>query len=722
MQQLNTQMTKAQLNGTIERVIMRSDETGWTVLNLDVGGDSKTVVGLMPEVDEGLQVAADGNWHSHPKFGQQFKADNVRIFAPVSRDGIERFLRSGAVNGIGKKFASMIVSRFGDKTLEVIENDSWRLKYLKGVGPKRIEAVRKGVKEYRGRMETMSFLHGKLGPVRAQRVYQKYGDDSRKLVSENPYRLIDDFEGFGFAIADQVAGEVGVGQDNPMRLRAALLTVLQSASRQGHTCVPLDRCVEDVEKLLGSRELAEQIVMSENAELPWHKLRKEGAEHLELTRFRYLDERVAKLIRGLTEIPPRAANLDAGKAIPWAASQVGLSFEEGQARAIELALTEKVCVITGGPGVGKTTILNALLRIFNAKKYRVSLAAPTGRAARRMSESTGQSAETLHKLLEYSPRSGGFLRKRDNPLDLDILIVDEASMTDLALLRSTLEAVPGWGRLVLVGDKDQLPSVGPGQVLADLIESGCVPVATLDKPYRQAANSAIIQNAHLINLGQVPDLHQGGTEFEFYPTKNAEETAERLLSVVCEKLPAEGVDPKEDLLCLVPMHRGKVGIEKLNVELQSRINGSPPEKKTHGGRVFGVGDKVMQHRNNRDLMVFNGDLGIVRAINNDAKHMVIRFDSGDVDYPFAELSALGLAYCSSVHKAQGSECDVVVVAIDMSNAVLLSRKLLYTAITRAKKRVILVGQERAIHIAVSEARAHTRSTMLRDRLIEAFSA
>ena len=710
------------LSGSIERIVSRSEETSWSVLRIDVNGESRTVVGLMPPVDEGLEIQAEGSWQQHATFGQQFKADSVRVFAPVSRDGIERFLCSGAVHGIGKKFASMIVDRFGDKTLSVIENDSWRLKHLKGVGPKRIEAVRKGVKEYRGRMETMAFLHSKLGPIRAQRVYQKYGDDSKKVIAENPYRIAEDLEGIGFAVADQVAREVGVELDSPMRLRAALLTVLQQSAQQGHTCMPIENCIEAVDRLVGSRDLAAGVIEADNAEQPWHRVLKEGIPHLEMTRFKFLDERIAERLVALRAAEPRAQNLDASKAVPWAADQVRLEFEEGQANAIGLALTTPVSVITGGPGTGKTTILNALLRIFQAKRFVVSLAAPTGRAARRMSESTGQQADTLHRLLEYSPRTGGFLRKRENPLELDILIIDESSMVDLSLMRATLEALPIGARLVCVGDSSQLPSVGPGQVLADVIASGCIPVAVLSKPYRQAANSPIIRNAHRVNAGSVPDLSSSDEAFAFYETRSAEETADTLIQLVCETLPNQGVDPLKELMVLAPMHKGVSGIQRLNDELQSRLNPSPRSSKKHGNRVLAVGDKIMVHRNLRDLGVSNGDIGYVESIDESTKEMRILFDIGRVKFPFSELSAIGLAYVSSVHKAQGSEARVVVITVDNSNSVLLSRKLLYTAITRAKERVILVGQKRAVHIAVSEARAHARTTLLAERITRAFDS
>lgn len=707
-------MSAQQLAGSIEKIISRNEQSTWSVLQVEVNGESQTVVGLVPHVDEGLRIQAEGSWHRHPTFGDQFKADNIRLFAPVSKDGIQRWLQSGAVHGIGKGFAEKIVERFGEKTLDVIENDSWRLKKLKGVGPKRIEAVRKGVKEYRGRMETMSFLHARLGPVRAQRVYDKYEDKARSIISENPYQLVDDFDGFGFLIADQVAREVGVANDHPMRLRAVLMHVLKEAAKQGHTCLATTQCLDRAKQLLNDAVLANKAMVGAAGAAGISVVERDSIASLELTRFKKLEEGVARRLKELVDSDRGSPVIDADKAIPWAEVRSGLTFAAGQRAAIRSALESKISLITGGPGVGKTTILNGLLKILNAKRLGVVLAAPTGRASRRMAESTGQSAETIHKLLEYQPR-GGFGRNRERPIVADVVICDEGSMIDLRLMKHLLDAMPDTASLLIVGDHDQLPSVGAGQVLADLIQSGCIPVARLDEIFRQGAGSPIIRNAHSINNGVVPDLDVAEPGFEFIATKSAEETADRIVEVVA------GSGNWTETLVLIPMRRGAVGVEQVNERLQRSLNPKPSASMQRNGKTYGVGDRVIQTKNERELNLSNGDLGIIRAINEDEKLLVIDFDGQVVNYPFGSMSQLDLAFAMTVHKSQGSEGKTVVVAVDTSNSVLLSRKLLYTAVTRAKQRVILVGQKRAVHIAVSEARAFTRQTRLREHLIKRFS-
>ena len=711
-----------QLSGSVQRILNRNPESGWAVLEVEYDGKQATVIGSLSHVDEGLRIEADGAWVKHKTFGWQFKANAARIFPPVSADGIERFLRSGAVDGIGPVFAKKIVSKFSDKTLTVIEKERWRLSYLKGVGPKRLRAVSNGVKEYRDRMEVMSFLHGQLGPLRAHRVYEKYGDQSREKISKNPYRLIDDFDGVGFKVADKVARDVGVGLDHPLRLKAAVMATLSEASRQGHTCVDVETCLKRAEELLGSTARAQQAVAEAGKAKDWGLVSRDGVEHLELRRFSFLDTRIASRLHVLATRGCRVPTIDPSLAIPWAEEKVGLTFEGGQKDAIALALQEKVCIITGGPGTGKTTILNGLLRILNAKKVNVALAAPTGRASKRMSESTGRPAQTIHRLLEYIPKTRGFSRKKGNPIEQDVLVVDESSMTDLSLLRAVLEAMPDDGRLILVGDKDQLPSVGPGQTLGDLIESGVLPVASLSEPFRQAANSSIIRNAYQVNRGNVPDLDVTDDQFEFIETKNADETASAIVETICERLPSEGFDVDNDVMCLSSMHARGAGVETLNTLLQARINPTPGDFIERGTRRFATGDKVIQNANNRELQLFNGDIGVIKSINKEDKCLDIQFDGVMVEYPFSEIWSLAPARCCSIHKAQGSQAAVVVIAVDMSNSILLGRKLLYTAITRAQRKVILVGQKRAVFIAVSEARAHVRQTRLRQKVVSAFTS
>lgn len=703
-------------SGTVKRIIARNEDSGWAVIELDTDRGAITLTGGLAFVDEGLRVQAEGEWVRHPTFGDQFKVSSARMFAPVGSAAIERFLKSGAVRGIGPVFAKKIVERFGEKTLEVIEHEQWRLKYLKGVGPKRIDAVAAGMAEYRGRMEVLSFLHGQLGPVRAQRVYDKYGNEARDKLAENPYRLIDEMEGIGFTLADRVARDVGIKLEDPARLQAGVVAVLKGAAAQGHTCAPQHKVRDRLGGLLGSEALADRALAEKERAREWRSVEEGGEAYLELHRYRKADERVATLLVELAAGKANLPDIDVGNAVDWAAKEIGIEFEEGQAEAIRGALEEKVCVITGGPGVGKTTILNGLLKILEAKRISVALAAPTGRAASRMAESTGREAETIHRLLEYHPQAGGFQRKADSPIAAEVIIVDEASMMDLALAKALLEATPKPAKLILVGDADQLPSVGPGNVLEDLIESGLVRVCKLTKPYRQAASSPIIANAHLINHGIVPDLSEETAEFEFVHTEDKQETAEVLIDTVCRQLPGEGIDPFSDMMCLVPVNKGVAGVEQLNNALQERLNPHAAAQLERVGRRYRVGDKVIQTKNNRDLGVFNGEVGLIRRIDMTEKLVMVRFDQREVRYSFGDLSSLALAYCLTVHRAQGSEYPCVVVAVDVSSSIMLTRKLLYTAVTRAKRRVILIGQKKAMHVAVSEARAYRRHTLLASRI------
>jgi exodeoxyribonuclease V alpha subunit len=714
-------MATETLSGDIEKVVNRNADTGWGVLRLRVdNGQMATLVGTVVRADEGLRVEAEGQWITHPSFGLQFKAETTRVYPPHSEKGIERFLASGAIHGVGPHFAKKIVRCFGSATLEVIRNAPRRMALLKGVGPKRVEAVIAGVREYEADLSVMSFLFARFGPVRAQRIYEKYGRQAREVIGKNPYRLMTDFEGIGFALADSVASEVGMTDEHPQRLRAGVMAVLQAAAQRGHTCLSAEECIASVEALLGAADgLGERALLAGLATRAIERVERDGIVYYELEHYRWLEERVATRLQRLRATARTWPAIDADRAIPWAEQQVGLQFEAEQAAAIRTALAEKVSVITGGPGVGKTTILRGLLKILKARRLRVLLAAPTGRAARRMAESTGEGADTIHKLLDCHPGRGGFQFNAERRLEADCLIADEASMVDLSLMRSLLEALPDAAQLVLVGDKDQLPSVGPGQVLADLIESGGVPVARLERPFRQAAGSPIIRNAHAINHGQVPDLYRCEPGFEFVPTSGAEETAARIVETVCERLPEAGYDPRTEVMVLVPMNRGAIGIETLNQVLQARINPTPSDSIVRHERRFGVGDRVIQRKNDRELSVFNGDVGTVTGIDRETNVLEIDFEGRVVRYPIGTLGSLDLAYAITVHRAQGSEYPAVVVAVDMSNSVLLDRKLLYTAASRAKRQVVLIGQARAVHISVSEARANLRSTHLRHRLTRA---
>ncbi len=490
-------MGSERLSGDIEKVVNRNEETGWGVLRLRVDdGRAATLVGTVVRADEGLRVEAEGAWVQHPSFGPQFKAETTRVYPPHSEKGIERFLASGAIHGVGPHFAKKIVRCFGADTLDVIRNTPRRMALLRGVGPKRVAAVIEGVRQYEADLSVMSFLFARFGAVRAQKIYQKYGREAREIIGKDPYRLVSDFEGIGFALADAVASEVGMTADHPQRLRAGVMAVLQAAAQRGHTCMAAEECISSVEALLGAGDgrgvRALEVGLATRAV---ERTERAGRVYYELEHYRWLEERVIARLQRIRETARPWHTIDAERAIPWAEAQVGLHFEAAQANAIRTALREKISVITGGPGVGKTTILRGLLKILQARRLRVLLAAPTGRAARRMAESTGAPAETIHKLLEANPGRGGFQYNAERRLAADFVIADEASMIDVSLARHLLEALPDEVQLVLVGDKDQLPSVGPGQVLADLIESGAVPVARLERPFRQAAGSPIIRNA-----------------------------------------------------------------------------------------------------------------------------------------------------------------------------------------------------------------------------------
>jgi exodeoxyribonuclease V alpha subunit len=712
------------LSGEIVKVLNRAEEGGWAVIHVrGADGALTTAVGCFPRADDGLLIEAEGQWGVHPTFGRQFRVELVRVFPPRDAAGIERFLASGAVHGIGTHFAQKIVRRYKERTLDIIRSDPWTLKALKGVGDKRVQAVIDGVAAYYADLEVLSFLHQQFGPARAARIFDRYGREARSILAKEPYRLVEDFDGIGFGLADRVARDVGMSDAHPQRLKAAVTYAMKAAAARGDTSVESAKLVAHLGELLGGPPaLAEQALDVAVQDGLAHRVSHDVGCAYELAHYRWLEERVVARLRSLMSARRSTPAIAADRAVPWAEQQVGLTFEAEQAAAIRLALDAKVSVITGGPGVGKTTILKGLLAILRAKRVRVVLGAPTGRAARRMADSTGLEADTVHKLLGAEPGRHRFRFNAGQRLDADAVIVDEASMMDLGLTRALLEALPDAAQLVFVGDQDQLPSVGPGQVLADLIASGVVPVARLSRPFRQAAGSPIIRAAHAVNHGEAPDLGSADGPFAFVETADAAATAAAIVHAACEQLPAEGFHPRSDIMVLVPMNRGPLGIETLNEILQRRLNPDPPAAVERGGRRFGVGDRVIQRRNDRDLAVFNGDVGAVRSIDAAAKTLRIDFDGREVEYPFGALAALDLAYAITVHRSQGSEYPAAIVAVDTSTTVLLDRKLVYTAITRAKRRVVVIGQRRAVHIAVSAARANVRSTLLAGRLAATFAS
>ena len=697
------------LSGLVERVTFHSPDTGFCVLRVKVRGHRElvTVLGSAASIQPGEFIQASGRWDNHREHGLQFRTTFLKVLPPSSLDGIEKYLGSGMIKGIGPHFAKKLVTAFGEEVFDVIEHAPGRLSTLDGIGPKRVERLTSGWADQKAIREIMVFLqsHG-VGTSRAVRIYKTYGADSIPLVSENPYRLARDIKGIGFLTADQIAETLGIEKTALIRARAGISYTLTEAVSEGHCGLPLDDLMPMAEKLLEiptdilrdalQQELQDETVVADTI----------GERRcIFLSHLWHAEKVIAERLNVLATGQPSWSNIDAEKAIPWVEQQLGVTLAESQRGAVEMAVSSKEMVITGGPGVGKTTLVNAILRILVVKGVSVALAAPTGRAAKRLSESTGMEAKTIHRLLEVDPRHGGFKRNIDHPLDCDLLVVDETSMVDVPLMASLMKALPNSAALMTVGDVDQLPSVGPGQVLADIIESGAVPVARLTEIFRQAAESQIVTNAHRVNSGHMPNLdvpRSDTSDFYFVEAHDPEDGVAKIIEIVKHRLPKRfGFDPIKDIQVLCPMNRGGLGSRALNVDLQQALN--PPVDAVfieRFGFTYRVGDKVMQTDNDYDKDVFNGDVGYVRRIDLDAQELVIEFDDTPVEYQFGELDEVALAYAVSIHKSQGSEYPAVVIPMMMQHYMMLRRNLLYTGITRGRKLVVVVGQKQAVGMAV----------------------
>jgi exodeoxyribonuclease V alpha subunit len=711
------------LVGSVERVTFHNEESGFAVLKVKARGrrDLVAVVGHAAFISAGEFIHAVGVWFTDRTHGLQFKADALKTTPPTTAEGIEKYLGSGMVRGIGPTLAKRIVGTFGEATFEIIEAAPEKLREVPGIGEFRAGKIAAGWAEQKAVRDIMVFLHSNgVGTSRAVRIFKTYGHDAIQVMTEDPYRLARDVKGIGFRTADAIAMKMGMTKEAPQRVRAGISFALQEATDEGHCGLPFEPLVELATKLL---EVDKAIVRAAlDHELTHDEIVADaiGGEPCVFLRGLYLAERgVAERLLSLAQGSPPWPAIDADKAIPWVEKKTGKTLAASQRAALAMALGAKVAVITGGPGVGKTTLLDAILRILAAKGVKILLGAPTGRAAKRMTEQTGLEAKTIHRLLEIDPIHGGFRRNAENPLPCDLLVIDETSMVDISLMFAVMKAVPPKAALLLVGDVDQLPSVGPGQILSDIINSGSVPVARLTEVFRQAAESRIIVNAHRINRGEMPEWPKRGedSDFWFVDAKDPEDGAAKVVELVRGRIPRRfGLDPIRDIQVLCPMQRGALGARSLNADLQKALNPNPSARIEKFGSVFAPGDKIMQTENDYDRDVFNGDLGTVLRIDENEGLLVAGFDGREVEYPFGELDALLPAYAMTIHKSQGSEYPAVVITLATQHYAMLARNLVYTAVTRGKRLVVIVGQRRAMAIAVRSGAGRRRWTKLEEWL------
>lgn len=716
-----------EISGVIERIIFKSPENGFCVFAFKPQGhDIITAHGYGDHIHPGVHTTLKGTWGFHPKFGKQFEAQEVFCLPPTSAAGIEKYLAGGMIKGIGPKFAERLVAKFGDQTLEIIDKEPEKLAHVSGVGQKRISSIISAWQDQKEISRVMVYLRGKdVSPAFASKIYKAYGNTAIEKIQENPYRLVDDIWGVGFKTADQIAIKIGLEKNSPERIKAGILYILSRATEQGHLYVELEELKTGLPEILDLEAAIHDDIKQALTDLYSNskiKLLSHNNKHfLSLPQFYFSEIGIAKKIKKLLAYKTSPLTLDMNKIYKQVSTPDANGFElnEHQQKGILSCMQNKVSIITGGPGTGKTTLIKRLIYVLEDNKIRFRLAAPTGRAAKRMFESTGKSTETLHRLLEFTPATMNFTRNETNGLELDFLIVDEASMIDVFLMHAILKALPMHASLVLIGDVDQLPSVGAGNVLNDIIASQTITVTRLTHIFRQAGDSMIVVNAHKVNHGQFPQTSLPGSKKDFFFIKEEipEAVYPLLEQLYTKKFPSKSIDP-DDTIVLVPMNRGTVGTQRLNAALQKILNPPmhPDNEITQFGNFYRTRDRVMQIRNNYEKFVFNGDIGKIAAINKVDQQVVVSFGERDLTYEFAELNELVLSYAVSIHKSQGSEFKVVIIPIFMQHFILLQRNLIYTAITRAKHLCILIGQPKAIAMGIKNNKGIERKTFLKEFL------
>ncbi len=715
----------AALEGVVERLTFADPESHYAVVRLKVKGrrDPVTVVGPLASAKEGEQLQLKGRYEIHPKWGEQFKVTWWYAVLPATVACIQRYLASGLVKGIGSEMARRLVAHFGPDTLEIIDHTPERLKEVPGIGNKRLQQITQDWQEHKGARELLVTLQGLgVGMAHATKIYKQYGSQAMEVVTGNPYQLALDIQGLGFATADRLASTLNLDPQAPARLAAGLVHVIDEMSGEGHVFVPQDLLLEKTQELLQVPAAPLHQALTALTREGRLVVQDQAGGKAVYKRPAWLAETgIARDLGRLKASPALPAPLHLDDLLSRVQEERGLELSEEQARAVALALREKLLIITGGPGTGKTTIVSCILDLYRRLGARVLLMAPTGRAAKRLSETTGAEAATIHRALEFSPQIGGFKRNASEPLRADAIVVDEMSMVDTFLMYHLLRAVPPGARLIMVGDVHQLPAVGPGNVLKDLMDSGVVPVARLTQIYRQAKQSLIVVNAHRVNQGVFPVLprHFGQVDFVFVELQEPEAIKMRLLDLVSREIPWRyGLDPVRDLQVITPMHRGAVGIQTLNHELQQRLNHRAP-RFTFGARVFRRGDKVMQLKNNYYKEVFNGDIGLVTGFVPEGGRLLVEFEGRTVSYEPGEGDEITLAYAVTVHKAQGSEFPGVLLVLTTQHYLLLQRNLLYTALTRGRRLVVLLGSKKALAMAIKNDRPVRRYTDLAVKLRQA---